>query len=199
MKLECCRSGLPYNSCGSCHLYTLRFWHWEAENINMRTYIIAAMTILYSFLKKGHFLLALLMVIILLAGCSLTQTNQIKGNTSTSECACMSVNGSVLGKIKDNTTVVLYKAEGFDYKLITGKINEAHPDRMAKVSANQSFFFHCLPEGHYLLNIPESSYDFSFGSPIPAESTQGNLKVAVILQGGNSQNLFGAFSVERIS
>ena len=160
---------------------------------------MADMTCLPSLVKKGYFIVVLFTVIMLLASCSMTHTNQIEGNLSASECACMSVNGSVFGKIKDNTTVVLYKAEGFDYKSITGKINEAYPDRMAKVSANQSFIFHCLPEGYYLLNIPASSYDVSFGSPIPAENTQGNLKVDLILQGGNSQNLFGAFSVERIS
>ena len=165
----------------------------------MRTYIIAAMTILYSFLKKGHFLLALLMVIILLAGCSLTQTNQIKGNTSTSECACMSVNGSVLGKIKDNTTVTLYRAEGFDYKSIIEKINEGHPGAVSKVNANQSFSFYCLTEGNYILNIPASSYNLSFGSPIAAKNNQSALKVEAILQGGNSQYMFSAFSIKRIS
>jgi len=70
---------------------------------------------------------------------------------------------------------------------------------MAEIKANQSFSFYCLPEGSYLLNIPSFSYDFSFGSPMPAENSQGDLKVEAILQGGNAQNLFSAFSVKRIS
>ena len=161
--------------------------------------ILAAMPGSIRIMRKNSVLIGLLLVFILPSGCSMAGTKHNSESFSGSACRCMNVNGTVLGKLKDNSTVSLYKAEGFDYKSITGKINEAHPDRMAKVSANQSFIFHCLPEGYYLLNIPASSYDFSFGSPIPAESTQGNLKVAVILQGGNSQNLFGALSVERIS
>lgn len=127
------------------------------------------------------------------------QTNQIKGTISTSECACMNINGSVLGKIKDNSTVALYKAEGLDYKSIIEKINEGDPDDFSKVNANQSFSFYCLPEGNYILNIPAFSYDFSFGSPIPNDSNQSDLKVETILQGGNSQYLFSAFSIKRIS
>ena len=157
------------------------------------------MTGLCSLVKRGHFLIGLFIVIILLAGCSMAHTNQIEENISASECTCMNVNGNVLGQIKDNTTVALYKAEGFDYESIIGKINEGHPEGVSQIDANQSFSFFCLPEGRYLLNIPASSYDFSFGSPIPVESNQGDLKVEAILQGGNSEILFGAFSIERIS
>ena len=162
-------------------------------------HIMAAMTGLCSFGKKGHFLIGLFTVAILLANCSMTRTNQIEECISVSECTCVNVTGSVFGKIKDNTTVALYKAEGFDYESIIGKINEGHPERVSKISANQSFSFFCLPAGHYLLNIPASSYDFSFGSPIPVESNQGDLNVEAILQGGNSQIMFSAFSIERIS
>ena len=161
--------------------------------------ILTAMPGSIRIMRKYSVLIGLLFVIILMSGCSMVRTKHNSESFSGSACRCMNVNGTVLGKLKADTRIALYRAEGLDYESITGIINEAHPDRMAKVSANQSFFSHCLPEGHYLLNIPESSYDFSFGSPIPAESTQGNLKVDVILQGGNSQNLFGAFSVERIS
>lgn len=125
--------------------------------------------------------------------------NQIEEDVHAPECVCMNVNGTVLGKLKVNTTIALYKAEGFDYESIMGKINLAQPDRIDYVEANQSFSFYCLPEGYYLLNIPSSSYDFSLGSPIPAENRQGALKVEAILQGGNAQNLFSAFSVKRIS
>jgi len=111
----------------------------------------------------------------------------------------MNVTGRVLGKIKDNTTVALYKAEGFDYESIIGKINQGQAERVSKIGANQSFAFFCLPEDRYLLSIPASSYDFSFGSPIPVESNQGDLNVEAILQGGNSQIMFSAFSIERIS
>ena len=127
------------------------------------------------------------------------QTNQIEGDVLTSECACMNVNGSVLGKIKDNSTVTLYRAEGFDYKSIIGKINEGHPYSVSPVNANQSFSFYCLPEGNYILNIPASSYDLSFGSPIPVKSNQSDLKVEAVLQGGNSQYLFSVFSIKRMS
>ena len=159
---------------------------------------MAAMTGLCSFLKV-LFLMGLLAVTILLAGCSMTHTNQIEENISASEFACMNVTGIVLGKIKDNTTVALYKAEGFDYESIVGKINEGSPERVSKINANQSFSFFCLPVGRYLLNIPASSYDYSFGSPIPTETNQGDLKLEAILNGGNSQNMFSAFSIERIS
>ena len=157
------------------------------------------MTGLCSFGRKGHFLIGLVTVTILLANCSMTHTNQIEKCISVSECPCVNVTGSVLGKIKDNTTVTLYKAEGFDYESIIWKINKGHPERVSKINANQSFSLFCLPEGRYLLNIPASSYDYSFGSPIPVESNQGNLKVEAILQGGNSQSMFSAFSIERIS
>ena len=154
---------------------------------------------LHSITKEILFLICLLTIIILLPGCSTTRINQAEEDIHASECICMNVNGTVLGKLKVNTTIALYKAEGFDYESITEKINEAHPDRMAEVKANQSFSFYCLPEGSYLLNIPSSSYDFSFGSPIAAENSQGDLKVEAILQGGNAQNLFSAFSIKRIS
>ena len=111
----------------------------------------------------------------------------------------MNVTGLVLGKIKHDTTVTLYKAEGSDYESIIEEINKGHPERVSKIAADQSFSFFCLPEGRYLLIIPTSSYDYSFGSPIPAGSNQGNLRVEAILQGGNSQGMFSAFSIERIS
>ena len=154
---------------------------------------------LHSIMKKSLFLVGLLAVIMLLFGCSMIRMNQVEKDIQASEYICMNVNGTVLGKLKVNTTIALYKAEGFDYESIVEKINEAHPDRMSNVGANQSFSFYCLPEGPYILNIPASSYDFSFGSPIPAENNQGNLKVEAILHGGDAQNLFSAFSVKRIS
>lgn len=160
---------------------------------------MANMTCLPSLVKKGYFIVVLFTVIMLLASCSMTHTNHIEGNISASESVCMNVSGSVLGKIKDNTTVVLYRAEGFDYKSIIGKINEGLPVGISKVNSNQSFSFYCLPEGNYILNIPASSYDSSFGSPILSESSQCDLKVEAILQGGDSQYWFSFFSVKRIS
>ena len=157
------------------------------------------MTGLQSITKKNILLVGLLALIMLLFGCSMIRMNQVEEDIHAPECICMNVNGTVLGKLKVNTSIALYKAEGFDYESIVEKINEAHPDRTAKAGATQSFSFYCLPEGHYLLNIPASSYNFSFGAPIPAENSQGDLKVEVILQGGNAQNLFSAFSVKRIS
>jgi hypothetical protein len=157
------------------------------------------MTGLQRITKINILLVGLIAVIMLLFGCSMIRMNQVDKDIHASECFCMNVNGTILGKLKVNTTIALYKAEGFDYESIVEKINEAHPDRMSNVGANQSFSFYCLPKGHYLLNIPSSSYDFSFGSPIPAENSQGDLKVGAILQGGNAQNLFSAFSVKRIS
>ena len=159
---------------------------------------MATMTGLCSFLKV-HFLMALPVVTILLASCSITHTNQIVKNISDSEFACMNVTGIVLGKIKDNTTVALYNAEGFDYESIVEKMNKGFPERVAKTNANQSFSFLCQPAGRYLLNIPASSYDYSFGSPIPTKTNQGDLKLETILNGGNSQSMFSAFSIERIS
>lgn len=159
---------------------------------------MAAMTGLCRFLKV-LFVMGSLGVTMLLTGCSMTHENQIEENTSSSEFACMNVTGDVLGKIKDNTTVALYKADGLDYESIVGRINEGSPEKVAKINASQSFFFFCLPLGQYLLNIPASSYDYSFGSPIPAETIQRDLKLEAILNGGNSQNMFSAFSIERIS
>jgi len=159
---------------------------------------MADMICLSSLFKKGYFIVWFT-GILLLTSCSITHTNQFEGNISVSEYACLNFNGSVLGKIKDNTTVALYEAEGLDYKSIIGKINEGHPVGISKVNANQSFSFYCLPEGNYLLSVPASSYYSSFGSPIPAESNQGNLKVVVILQGGDSQYWFSFFSIKRIS
>ena len=154
---------------------------------------------LQSITKESLFLVGLLAVIMLLFGCSMIRMNQVDKDFHASECTCMNVNGTVLGKLKVNTAIALYEAESFDYESIVEKINEAHPDRMSNVGANQSFSFYCLPEGPYILNIPASSYNFSFGSPIPAENSQGDLKVEAILQGGNAQNLFSAFSVKCIS
>jgi hypothetical protein len=154
---------------------------------------------LHSITKKSLFLVGLLAVIMLLFGCSMIRMNKVDKDIHVPESICMNVNGIVLGELKVNTTIALYKAEGFDYESIVGKINAAHPDIMAKVKANQSFSFYCLPEGRYILNIPASSYNFSFGAPIPSENSQGDLKVSAILQGGNAQNLFSAFSVKRIS
>jgi len=111
----------------------------------------------------------------------------------------MNVTGSVLGKLKNDTMVTLYKSERVDYESIIEKINKGHPERVSKINADQSFSFFCLPEGRYILNIPASSYDYSFGAPIPTENNQGNLKVEAILQGGNSQIMFSIFSIERIS
>lgn len=160
---------------------------------------MVTMTGLCSFVKGGHFFLGLLTLAMLFTGCSMTRVNEIEECISASACPCMNVSGSVLGKIKDDTTVTLYKAEGFDYESIIEEINKGHPERASIITADQSFSFFCLPEGRYLLSIPASSYDYSFGSPIPAESNRGNLRVDAILQGGNSQIMFSAFSIERIS
>lgn len=160
---------------------------------------MVTMTGLCSFLKGGHFFLGLLTIAMLFAGCSTTCMNQTEECISFSERPCMNVTGIVLGKIKDNTTVTLYKAEGLDYESIIETIHRGHPEKVSKITTDQSFSFFCLPEGLYLLNIPASSYDYSFGSPIPAESNQGNLKVEAILQGGNSETMFSAFSIEHIS
>ncbi|MEI7636249.1 MAG: hypothetical protein WCJ37_03015, partial [Syntrophus sp. (in: bacteria)] len=100
---------------------------------------MARMICVSSLAKKGYFIVVLFTVILLLTSCSMTHTNQIEGNISASESVCMNVSGSVLGKIKDNTTVTLYKAEGFDYKSTIGIINEGHPVGISKVNANQSF------------------------------------------------------------
>jgi hypothetical protein len=161
-------------------------------------YIMTAMTGLCNVLK-GLFLMGLLAVAILFAGCSMPHTDQIEENISASEVVCMNVSGVVLGKIKGNTTVALYKAEGFDYESIIGKISKGSPEKVSTIGTNQSFSFFCLPVGRYLLNIPAASYDYSFGSPIPVESKQGDLKVEASLNGGNSQNMFSAFSIVRIS
>ena len=160
---------------------------------------MVTMTGLCSFLKGGHFLPGLLTAAMLFFGCSVTQMNQIQECISASECLCMNVTGSVLGKLKNDTMVTLYKSERVDYESIIEKINKGHPERVSKINADQSFSFFCLPEGRYILNIPASSYDYSFGAPIPTENNQGNLKVEAILQGGNSQIMFSIFSIERIS
>ena len=125
-----------------------------------------------SFGRKGHLLIGLLSVSILFASCWSTHMNQIKECVSVSARPCMNVTGSVLGKINENTTVALYKAEGLDYESIIGKINQGRAERVSKIDANQSFSFFCMPEGRYLLKIPLSSYNFSFGSPtLKPEST----------------------------
>lgn len=157
------------------------------------------MIALHSSTKESLFLIGLLTVIILLSGCLMIRTNQVEEDIHASECSCMNISGTVLGKLKANTSIALYKAEGFDYESIIEVVNNAHPYRMATIEANQSFFLYCLPEGYYLLNVPSSSYDFSFGAPIPSEYSQGNLKAEAILQGGDAQNLFSAFSIKSIS
>ena len=93
--------------------------------------------------KGSLFLIGLLTIIILLPGCSTTRINQAEEDIHASECICMNVDGSVLGKMKVNTTIALYKAEGFDYESIKDKINEAHPDRMAEIKANPFLSIAC--------------------------------------------------------
>ena len=118
--------------------------------------IMAIMTGPCSFLKVD-FLMALPVVTILLISCSMTHTNQIEKNISDSGFTCMNVTGIVLGEIKDNKTVALYYAEGFDYESIGQKINEGSPERVAKTNANQSFSF-SLPAGGQV--APEHSCIF---------------------------------------
>ena len=144
-------------------------------------------------------LIGLLFLLILSTGCSMDQTKQNSKSSFCSDCKCMTVNGTVLGKLKINTSVALYSGEVVDYKSIEGIINEQYPDAIAQIGANQSFTFPCLPEGHYILNVPASSYNFSVGSPIANENMRDNFKVYLLLQGGNSQRLFSAFSIEHIS
>jgi len=141
----------------------------------------------------------LLSIIIILFGCPIIRMLQEAHEHSTSKCECMNVNGTVLGRLKANAEISLYEADGFDYESIMGTIREEKPFMMTKTSVNQSFSFYCLPEGNYLLNVPVSSYGSAVGAPIPAINSQGNLKVNVILQGGDSQNWFSVFSIKRIS
>jgi hypothetical protein len=134
---------------------------------------------------------------IILSGCCMTH-HEAKENAS-SELRCMDITGTVLGKLKPDASITLHRIDSSDYDSIMEEINGADQEGMTKVTTSQSFSFHCLPPGLYLLSIPVSSYDVSVGSPIPIESGQRELKVTAILQGGNSMYLFSVFSIERIS
>ena len=161
-------------------------------------HIRATMIDLRGIMKQGAFFTGSILAIILISGCSTIWPNHVE-DPSVPEWRGMDVNGTVLGKLKTNASITNYRIDSSDYESIMEEINGSDPEGTAKLGANQSFSFHCLLPGLYLLSIPASSYNGSVGSPIAVESSQGNLKVKAILQGGNSQYLFSVFSIERIS
>lgn len=138
------------------------------------------------------------LIMFLLPGCTSMQTPAESQDHFSSSGSCINVSGTVLGKLKMNSSVDLYRAGRLDYESILTTIREEEPDRHTNIYSDQSFTFSCVPEGNYLLNIPATSYDQAFGAPIATEESENHLRVDALLQGGCSDTYFSAFSVSYI-
>lgn len=137
------------------------------------------------------------LIMLLLPGCTSIQRPTENQDHLSSSGSCIDVGGTVLGKLKKNSSVDLYRAGRLDYESILTTIREEEPDRRTSISSDQSFTFLCVPEGIYLLNIPATSYAQAFGAPIATEESENHLRVDALLQGGCSDTYFSAFSVSR--
>ncbi|MGV8080997.1 MAG: hypothetical protein AB2L22_13185 [Syntrophales bacterium] len=191
---------LPFQSLEHCPLKMFRFIPLEAQSINIECCPYILMFHLFRLVKKfNRILMIVVFVMILLSGCSSVRMNPDNPDYSSPARNCIDVSGTVLGQLKMNSSIELYRAGGLDYQSILATISEEKPDRRISVSSDQSFTLHCLPEGYYLLNIPAASYDHTVGSPIASESSQNNFRVEAILQGGSSDCYFSAFSISQTS
>jgi len=145
--------------------------------------------------KTALFPFFLIMAFIILSGC--TNTDNIDNSNDTSWHNCMDINGTVLGCLNPDSRVHLYQMERLDFPAVMNIIKATEPTGSAFLSTNQHFFFHCVPPGTYVLAIPASSYNSSYGSPIPEGRRQNNLSVRVIYQGGDSGYMVTVFTIER--
>ena len=142
-------------------------------------------------------------VILLCTGCqqhsqSVSQTYLSIAPANVSTSACIDVEGKVLGGIKPCSKVYLYKTSSLNYSVVMAKIRDGQTIMQGCVNATKAFKFSCLYPGKYALVIPTTSYNGSVGAPLPYEFDCANVSLRIAFQGGDSNYMVGAFSIEKL-
>ena len=152
----------------------------------------------------GRTLLTLFVAAVLLCqGCSKQPENDsfdpaANAPSSFSASACIDVHGKVLGDIKPNTNVSLYRTPSVEYAFVVSTIRTNHPVGSARINESNGFSFNCLTYGNYAFAIPTSSYISSVGFPLPYEFDCENFSLRIAFQGGDYQYAVGAFSIDKV-
>jgi hypothetical protein len=108
---------------------------------------------------------------------------------------CIDVKGTVFGDIEVGSEVLLFKVSSFNYTIVMFEIRNNHPVAKTCVNASAKFKFICLDYGNYTFAIPTSSFNRSWGPPLPYEFDCENVTIKIVFQGGDSTHMVGAFSI----
>ena len=108
---------------------------------------------------------------------------------------CYAVSGTVLGKLKPNSNVTLFKSDRTEFDHVMDKVIRHQPFKSASINKSQTFQFECLHHGSYVLAIPVSSYNHSMGAPLPFEFDCPNASLRIRYQGGDSSHWVGVFTL----
>lgn len=112
------------------------------------------------------------------------------------EKACIDIHGYVLGAIRSNATIYLYRTPSLQFDFVLKTVRTAVPYQVSQVNDSKEFKFPCLIHGQYVLAVPSDAYqNRSVGSPLPHETINENFSVNVVFQGGDYEYLVGAFII----
>lgn len=146
------------------------------------------------------YFLILIMCILILGGCDGPQNEEAfeisyfsTGIVETGPC--YAVSGTVLGKLKPNSNVTLFKSGRTEFDHVMDKVIRHQPFKSASINKSQAFQFECLHHGSYVLAIPASSYNHSMGAPLPFEFDCPNASLRIRYQGGDSSHWVGVFTL----
>ena len=110
--------------------------------------------------------------------------------------SCLEVYGRVLGDLKPNSTVYLFRTNSTHYDDVMAAIKTMEPIESVILDDNQRYDFGCLIAGNYAAVVPGHSYAGAVGFPLPVEFTFRNLSLDIAFQGGDINQAVGAFSIQ---
>ena len=123
--------------------------------------------------------------------------NTLEAPSKNYSSACIDVTGTVLGDIKQDSKVYLYKVYSLNYSKVMAEIRNHQPTDARSVNVSKGFQFDCLCFGQYALVIPTSSYNGSVGPPLPYEFDCVNVSLKISFQGGDPDYMVGAFLIDK--
>ena len=109
---------------------------------------------------------------------------------------CLEVYGRVLGDLKPNSTIYLFRTNSTHYDDVMAAIKKMEPIDIVILDENQRYDFGCLVAGKYAAVVPGHSYAGAVGFPLPVEYSLKNLSLDIAFQGGDINHAVGAFSIQ---
>ena len=109
---------------------------------------------------------------------------------------CLEVYGRVLGDLKPNSKVYLFRTNSTHYEDVMAAIKMKKPLDSVILDENQRYDFGCLIAGNYAAVVSGHSYAGAVGFPLPVEYSFRNLSLDIAFQGGDINHAVGAFSIQ---